>query len=296
MPVFVQPYTWKLNDVATPTLINTNPAGITAALNNIDNANIGAAGLYASNLIPTSVAQATFGGVQNYVFPRGLIVAGGVSTSAGLQTNTASGMGVYTGTGSPSFNAPTGTLYLRYDSAATATVAYINTSGASSSGTTWTPITNLSAVYSAQGSSIITYTPTNGESAGSPGTMATATLTLPGSSPGTNGNWRVFVTLIAQDSVGSFPPAVKIGIGSAAAGSSGYPLYGNGATTHSITGGNCISDVLGLGTQSIGTQVTCSYSAIYANSTALSFTALLGSATTNTHVVNGSLVIQAFPN
>jgi hypothetical protein len=46
---------------------------------------------------------------------------------------------IYSGTGSPSFSAPNGSLYLRYDGGAGAHL-YINTSGASSSGSTWSAV------------------------------------------------------------------------------------------------------------------------------------------------------------
>jgi len=47
---------------------------------------------------------------------------------------------VYWGVGAPTFSAPNGSLYLRYDGGA-GTTLYVNTSGASTSGTTWTGVT-----------------------------------------------------------------------------------------------------------------------------------------------------------
>jgi len=49
-------------------------------------------------------------------------------------------IGHYWGIGAPTFSAPNGTLYSRYDGAASTTL-YVNTSGASTSGTTWTAVT-----------------------------------------------------------------------------------------------------------------------------------------------------------
>ncbi|MDB5093112.1 MAG: tail fiber protein [Candidatus Eremiobacteraeota bacterium] len=57
-----------LNEVLTASVLNTNPAGEVACINNIDNLNIGGAGIYASQLIPTSAARATFGGQFGYMF------------------------------------------------------------------------------------------------------------------------------------------------------------------------------------------------------------------------------------
>ncbi len=47
---------------------NANFTAIQTAVNSIDNTNIGAAGIFASQLIPTTAAQATFGGLVGYKF------------------------------------------------------------------------------------------------------------------------------------------------------------------------------------------------------------------------------------
>jgi hypothetical protein len=47
---------------------NTNFSAVATAVNSIDNSNIGAAGLFASQLLPTTAAQATFGGAIGYQF------------------------------------------------------------------------------------------------------------------------------------------------------------------------------------------------------------------------------------
>lgn len=49
--------------------------------------------------------------------------------------------GFYSGTGVPTFSAPNASVYLRYDGATASTCVYVNSSGASTSGTTWTAIT-----------------------------------------------------------------------------------------------------------------------------------------------------------
>ena len=49
--------------------------------------------------------------------------------------------GIYSGTGVPTFSAPNGSLFMRYDGATSSTCLYVNTSGASTSGTTWTAVT-----------------------------------------------------------------------------------------------------------------------------------------------------------
>jgi Chaperone of endosialidase len=47
---------------------NTNFSAVATAVNSIDNSNIGAAGIFASQLLPTTSAQATFGGTLGYNF------------------------------------------------------------------------------------------------------------------------------------------------------------------------------------------------------------------------------------
>src|SRR6202051_2817399 len=49
-------------------LVDANFSAVATAANNIDNTNIGAAGLFATNLIPVSTATATFGGACGYKF------------------------------------------------------------------------------------------------------------------------------------------------------------------------------------------------------------------------------------
>ena len=44
----------------------------------------------------------------------------------------------YWGTGAPTFSAPNGSVYLRYDGTPGTDTFYVNTSGPSSSGVTWT--------------------------------------------------------------------------------------------------------------------------------------------------------------
>jgi hypothetical protein len=48
--------------------INSNFSALQFCSNNIDNTNIGSAGLFASQIVPTNLAQATFGGNQTYSF------------------------------------------------------------------------------------------------------------------------------------------------------------------------------------------------------------------------------------
>ena len=81
----------------------------------------------AGGLALTTTASAKFQ-IAGPVIPG--TAAGGAGTAA-----------IYSGTGVPSFSAPNGSLFMRYDGATTSTCLYVNTSGASTSGTTWTAVT-----------------------------------------------------------------------------------------------------------------------------------------------------------
>jgi hypothetical protein len=68
--------TFTTGQTLTAAVLNSNPTTFSGCFNNIDNTNIGAAGLYASQLLPTNASQATFGGGQNYTFTNNLTVSG----------------------------------------------------------------------------------------------------------------------------------------------------------------------------------------------------------------------------
>jgi len=72
---------------------NVNFAAITTWSTNIDNTNIGAAGIFASQVVPTTAGQATFGGTPLYTFPAG-VAAGGPLTA----TTVTGSSGTYSGT------------------------------------------------------------------------------------------------------------------------------------------------------------------------------------------------------
>jgi hypothetical protein len=205
------PNNFSSGQIAFSALVDANFAAIaTWANGNVDNTNIGAAGIYASQIVPTNGTQATFGGSSsiNYQFPGTLSVGGpegafaagfpgaitsatsategGIAFGSGVagQTSAIAGISnqisffpntsiatpilginelnmasvvpfspgngtiagtaaIYGGTGSPSgsLSAPNGSLFLRYDGGSS-TRLYINTSGASTSGTAWTAVTD----------------------------------------------------------------------------------------------------------------------------------------------------------
>jgi hypothetical protein len=69
MSVLTIPYPAFVNGTASDAaLINANNAAIAAQVNNINCGNIGTLGIYASQIVPTSGAHATFGGTLGYNF------------------------------------------------------------------------------------------------------------------------------------------------------------------------------------------------------------------------------------
>lgn len=74
------PYVFTSGTPAYAAQVNANFTAVANGVNSIDASNIGAAGLYASQIIPTTSGQASFGGTQQYAFP----AAAGVSITGPL--------------------------------------------------------------------------------------------------------------------------------------------------------------------------------------------------------------------
>lgn len=86
MPVLAIPYTFVNGTIADATQVNANFNAVTTIVNGIDNQNIGPNGLFASQIIPTTTAQATFGGLQNYTFPNSLTVGTNLTVGGTIST------------------------------------------------------------------------------------------------------------------------------------------------------------------------------------------------------------------
>ena len=86
MSVLVIPNTFVTGTVIQAAPFNSNFSAVATAVNSIDNTNIGAAGIFASQLIPTTTAQATFGGVLSYVFPNAIQVTGSIRSALSVST------------------------------------------------------------------------------------------------------------------------------------------------------------------------------------------------------------------
>ena len=82
---------FSTGETLTAAVMNANPNFLTAWSTNIDNTNIGSAGLFATQFKPTTGAQATFGGSVSYTFPAGVL-----ATQSGTAAYVAP---VYTATG-----------------------------------------------------------------------------------------------------------------------------------------------------------------------------------------------------
>jgi hypothetical protein len=86
---------FSTGETLTQSVLNANPSALLSWSNSIDNSNIGSAGLFATNLKPTTGAQATFGGSVAYTFPAGVLATQSgtagycapVYTSAGAATS-----------------------------------------------------------------------------------------------------------------------------------------------------------------------------------------------------------------
>jgi hypothetical protein len=69
-------------ETLTEAVLNVNPNFLTAWSTNIDNTNIGGAGLFATQIKPTTGAQAVFGGSVNYTFPAAILATTGGNSGA----------------------------------------------------------------------------------------------------------------------------------------------------------------------------------------------------------------------
>lgn len=104
------PYSFSPGNLIYSAQVNANFTAVANAVNSIDNTNIGASGIYASQIIPTTALQAVFGGTQTYKFPSALeaTVASMASYVPPVYTTTgaavASTLHIVTGTGMTALN------------------------------------------------------------------------------------------------------------------------------------------------------------------------------------------------
>jgi hypothetical protein len=73
-------------------------------------------------------------------FNPAVVAAAGGKVSSGIQYGSLA-VGLYTGTGAPSFSAMNGSIYTDSNATTTTTRIYVNKSGAGTAGTTWTALT-----------------------------------------------------------------------------------------------------------------------------------------------------------
>jgi hypothetical protein len=126
--------TFTAGQTLTAAVLNSNPSTFSGCLNNIDNTNVGAAGFYASQILPTNGTQATFGGSQLYTFPNGVAAGGPVSGTTG---NFSAGVSGTTGTFSSTVSnaGSTSTGAIKQTSGTTYTLPYDANSTAGSTNT-----------------------------------------------------------------------------------------------------------------------------------------------------------------
>lgn len=91
MSLVTKPYVFVAGATIASVQVNADFDTLYSVVNgNLDNTNIGSAGLFASQIIPTSGAQAAFGGSAAYQFPAGLGVTGQAVISGELFAGSAS--------------------------------------------------------------------------------------------------------------------------------------------------------------------------------------------------------------
>lgn len=95
MPVLTYPYVFANGTIADANQVNSNFNAALAVINGIDYANVGPNGFMASQIIPSSIAQAIFGGTFAYTFPAGLLVTSGLTVGGGM---TVAGAAILAGT------------------------------------------------------------------------------------------------------------------------------------------------------------------------------------------------------
>lgn len=111
----------------TLAIMNTQTGGIT-----IGNGSAGAISV-------TSGSTVSITGTTVTVNP-GVVAQAGGKVASGIRYGSLA-VGVYTGTGAPTFSAMNGSIYTDSDATSTTTRIYVNKSGAGTAGTTWTNLT-----------------------------------------------------------------------------------------------------------------------------------------------------------
>ena len=92
----VIPNTFVSGTTLSSSAMNANFSEISSWATQVDHSNIGASGIYASQVIPTTAAQATFGGSQQYTFPNAPAWTGACPISQGCTGATTATIGATT--------------------------------------------------------------------------------------------------------------------------------------------------------------------------------------------------------
>lgn len=92
MPLVSTPFVFTPNTTILSAQVNADFSALASAINGgIDNANVGALGFYASQIIPLTPTEATFGGTQTYSFPESISVGVDVMAPGGFFTGPSTG-------------------------------------------------------------------------------------------------------------------------------------------------------------------------------------------------------------
>jgi hypothetical protein len=79
------PYSFSNGTNSNASNVNQNFSSLQNCGNNIDYSNFGTAGIFASQIKPTTAGQATFGGSQAYTFPAGTVTIGNAQVTGNIQ-------------------------------------------------------------------------------------------------------------------------------------------------------------------------------------------------------------------
>lgn len=217
------PNSFSNGTIASANQVNANFSALAGCANNLDWSNIGA-GFWASNIVPSTVAQATFGGSQTYRFPSAIIADGDIMSGGNFLAST--GSNVYLGP-----NASTTKAFV-VDTTGNATVAGGLTVNGTGFFTDNVSATSFTGTFNGSGSGLAN---------GSVPNSALATPALTGLSAGTG----VSVGGGTVPAVGlSHGDYVSLSPGSQQSGSinvSGGVKPGSGSVLHAIAWGSCSS-------------------------------------------------------
>ena len=149
MSILIIPNTLREGATINAAPFNGNFTAVATAVNNIDNTNLGALGIYASQIIPTSAAQALVGGLFG--------IAGQNATGqVNLGYDGASGASIYLGAAGTNFTPASSTQPFKFTNAANTVNNFeiLDAGGVMGNTSASTTLSYLPPVYTAAGAAV----------------------------------------------------------------------------------------------------------------------------------------------